>query len=299
MIVVLGTSGYIGGVFADELTRQNIEFRGLSRSCFDYTNLDILSQYLRHVRADFVINSAGYTGKPNVDACETHKSECLSGNAILPTTVAKACRAVGIPWGHVSSGCIFTGNTTDGSGFRETEEPNFCFRTNNCSWYSGCKALGEECLGEFPETYIWRPRIPFSHVDSPRNYLSKLMRYDRLLDAENSISNLNEFVRACIQCWTLQVPFGTYNVTNTGSITTRRVTELMNEYLCPERSFKFFDSESDFMANAAKTPRSNCVLDNSKLLRAGIKMPHVENSIIKSLQHWQNESNSASNKLAG
>jgi putative intracellular protease/amidase len=69
----------------------------------------LLAAALREGRASFVINAAGYTGKPNVDACELHKTDCLQGNAVLPGLIAQACEQAGVPWGHVSSGCIFTG----------------------------------------------------------------------------------------------------------------------------------------------------------------------------------------------
>ena len=65
--------------------------------------------------------------KPNVDACEVHKAECLAGNAVLPGTIAQACEAANVPWGHVSSGCIYTGSRPDGSGFTEEDAPNFSF----------------------------------------------------------------------------------------------------------------------------------------------------------------------------
>ena len=106
----------------------------------------------------------------------------------VPGVIRQACEHCDLPWGHVSSGCIYTGARADGRGFTEEDMPNFCFRTNNCSFYSGCKALGEECLAGSEKTYSWRLRIPFNEVDSSRNYLSKLMLYDRLLQATNSIS---------------------------------------------------------------------------------------------------------------
>ncbi|MCX7888004.1 MAG: dTDP-4-dehydrorhamnose reductase, partial [Verrucomicrobiae bacterium] len=87
------------------------------------------------------------------------------------------------------------------------------------SFYSGCKALGEEVLAGAPQCYIWRPRLPFNEVDNPRNFLSKLMRYEKLLDVRNSISQLDEFVRACLECWQRRVAFGIYNMTTPGSIT--------------------------------------------------------------------------------
>ena len=150
--------------------------------------------------------------------------------------------------------------------------------------------MGEEVLADAENTFIWRLRIPFNHEDSPRNYVSKLVRYERLLEAENSISHLNEFVTACIDCWQKRVPFGTYNVTNSGSVTTRQVTELIRKYLLPEKQYEFFANEAEFMQVAAKTPRSNCVMDNSKLLSTGIAMRTVEDAIIDSLQNWKGAS---------
>jgi UDP-glucose 4,6-dehydratase len=289
LIILLGGTGYVGNAFQRLLVSRNIDFRTVSRADFDYTRKSELIELIRDSDASFLINAAGYTGKPNVDACEIFKSDCLMGNAVLPGTIREACEATNLPWGHVSSGCIFTGARDDGTGFQETDPPNFCFRTNNCSFYSGCKALGEECLADAENTYVWRLRIPFNHVDSNRNFLSKLIRYDRLLHATNSISHLEEFVRCCWECWEKRVPFGKYNVTNSGAVTAKRVTELINSELGLKKQFSFFEDESEFMKKAAKTPRSNCVMDNSKLLATGIEISDVEDAIVKSLRNWQPE----------
>jgi UDP-glucose 4,6-dehydratase len=113
------------------------------------------------------------------------------------------------------------------------------------------------------------------------------MRYDTLLEATNSISHLEEFVNACWQTWDLRAPFGIYNITNTGSVTTSEVVDLIRQELRLEKTFKFFDDEKQFMELAAKTPRSNCVLDNSKLLATGIKMRDVRDAIAISLKNWR------------
>lgn len=206
MIYLLGGSGYIGNAYKAYFRRKGFSFRSLSRSEIDYTNLATLTAALRTDKPEFLVNAAGYTGKPNVDACEIHKSECLAGNAVLPGIIAQACEAANVPWGHVSSGCIYTGCRPDGSGFTEEDAPNFSFRQNNCSFYSGTKALGEEVLASYSNLYIWRVRIPFDQFEHPRNYLTKLMSYSRLLDATNSISELQEFVEASLLCWERHVP---------------------------------------------------------------------------------------------
>ncbi|MFN7844212.1 MAG: SDR family oxidoreductase [Pirellula sp.] len=286
MIVLLGSSGYVGGYFARELETRGIPYIAPSRTHCDYYDPSAVTDLIRQVDAEYLINCAGYTGKPNVDACEADKTECLNGNAILVGRIREACERANIPWGHVSSGCIFTGRNDLGAGFTETDPANFSFRTNNCSFYSGTKALGEEILADCETCHIWRLRIPFNHVDSPRNYLSKLMRYSRLLEAENSLSHLDDFVRVCVDCWVKRVPFGIYNATNTGSVTTRQVADLIRKHLTPDKQYEFFKSEDEFMQMAAIAPRSNCVLDNSKLLETGIHMRHVEEAIMESLQNW-------------
>jgi dTDP-4-dehydrorhamnose reductase len=266
---------------------REIPFKALQRTETDYTDQAVLLETLRRGRPEFLINVAGFTGKPNVDACETRKAECLAANAVLPGRIAEACAAAGVPWGHVSSGCIYNGPGGTGDGYREEDPPNFTFRAGGGSFYSGTKALGEEVLTGYPEVFIWRPRMPFSHLDNPRNYLSKLMRYDQLLDAANSISELHEFVTATFACWEKRAPFGTYHCTNLGHITTREVTDLIKASgICP-KEFVFFRDETEFMRLAAKTPRSNCLLDSSKLARAGIVMTEVHEAVARALRNWQ------------
>ena len=287
MIYLLGGSGYVGTAYQALLQRKGLAFRNIRRADFDYTDRAALTELLRREKPEFLINAAGYTGKPNVDACELHKAECIAGNAVLPGTIAAACADAGVPWGHVSSGCIFTGARTTGAGFTEADTPNFSFRTNNCSFYSGTKALGEEVLAGAPNVFIWRLRIPFNEVDNPRNYLTKLLRYNTLLEAANSISQLDEFVAGTFACWEKRVPFGTYNVTNPGHVTTREVVALIRKTGVSAKDFKFFEDEDEFMRLAAKTPRSNCVMDSRKLAAAGIKLTEVHEAVERDLKRWQ------------
>jgi len=316
MILLLGATGYIGQAFAAELNRRGAPFRALSRREVDYTRFEPLLALLREVKPAFLINCAGYTGKPNVDACETAKADTLLGNALLPQTLAHACAAAGIPWGHVSSGCIYTGAkvcddegvchvepdlTEPGvhrlilekrdrvHGFTELDPPNFSFRAPPCSFYSGTKALGEEAIAGVGRSYVWRLRIPFDEFDSPRNYLSKVQRYAKVYDNVNAISHRADFVRACLDCWFQRVPWGTYNVTNPGWVTTREVVALVQKHIAPNRKFEFWENDTEFYQAAAKTPRSNCVLDVSKLLAAGVRIRPVEAALDESLRNWMPE----------
>jgi dTDP-4-dehydrorhamnose reductase len=284
MIAILGSTGYVGGKYLNYLQASGIDCMGLSRSEVDYSDVSALSGWLSSESPNFLINAAGYTGKPNVDACERHKAECLFGNAVLPGRIRKACEETGTPWGHVSSGCVYQGRREDGVGWSEDDAPNFSFRNPPCSFYSGTKALGEELLGDAEQCYVWRLRVPFNHEESTRNYLCKLLAYDRLLDAENSLSHLDDFVKATVSCHLKEIPFGVYNVINPGAVTTRQVTQWMREEGITAKEFSFFENEESFMKEAAKTPRSSCVLDASKLTASGLGLRSVEEAVRDSLR---------------
>jgi dTDP-4-dehydrorhamnose reductase len=315
MILLLGASGYIGEAFSAELRRREADFLPLSRNQVDYARFDALLECLRAKKPSFLVNCAGYTGKPNVDACELDKAGTLLGNALLPQTIAHACAVAEVPWGHVSSGCIYSGAKISEHGrvrvekslarpdlhalaeakspailgFTETDTPNFTFRDLPCSFYSGTKALGEEAMAGIGRSYIWRLRIPFDEFDSARNYLSKVQRYAKVYENVNSISHRADFAKACLDLWERRAAFGIYNVTNPGYVTSRHVVELIAKRLKPARKFEFWQSDEEFYKIAAKTPRSNCVMDAGKLLAAGVSMRPVEEALEDSLRNWKPE----------
>ena len=312
MIVLLGGTGYVGGQFARTLEERGLRFVAPTRSEVDYTQFGVLRKFLEKTRPEFLINTAGYTGKPNVDACEIHWADTLQGNALFPAAAAHACAGLSIPYGHVSSGCIYSGaRVMEGGrsrierdlnqgdlpallerdrgafqGFTEADEPNFTFRQPPCSFYSGSKALGEEALRGVGQGYIWRLRIPFDRFDNPRNYLSKLQNYAKVYQNANSLSHRADFTAACLDLWQKRAPYGTYNVTNPGFVTTRQVVELIQKILRPARPFEYWSSDEEFYRVAAKTPRSNCILDVTKLLEAGVEVRPVEEALVDSLKNW-------------
>jgi len=317
MVILLGATGYIGQAFGRELNQQGIPFRPLSRKEINYADYRVLRATLQKEKPEFVINAAGFTGKPNVDSCENQKGETIAGNITLAQTVAQACDVAGIKLGFVSSGCIYTGakvrkecgtwavedrlteplvsellskRSERVAGFAETDEPNFCFAHNNCSFYSGTKALAEEVMAGFPDFYVWRLRIPFDEFDGSRNYLSKVQRYAKVYQNWNSISHRRDFVAACLDSWLQKIPGGAYNVVNPGYISTREVVEKIQKRLKPNWEAQFWQSDDEFYRFGAITPRSNCILDTTKILKAGIRIRSVGEALEDALTRWRPES---------
>lgn len=311
MVLLLGSTGYVGRSFADFLKSRRVEVLTISRAVHDYTDPQTLRKLLQKFRPDFLINAAGYTGKPNVDACEKAKAETLFGNTVFPLRLAEACAEESIPWGHISSGCIYQGSKGVDAlgnplGFREDDPPNFDFHSGNCSFYSGTKAMAEEhLLKDGREVYIWRLRVPFDHRDSGRNYLSKLLRYQRLLEVRNSLSHLGDFVASAWATMERGLPYGAYNLTNPGAVTTKEVVELIrqegarrqakDDAFSAERmlkDFSYFASEEEFMKTAAVAPRSSCVLDTTKAEQLGLPLRPVHEALTDSLERWVWETSS-------
>jgi dTDP-4-dehydrorhamnose reductase len=312
MILLLGATGCVGQAFASELRRRGSGFIPLSRSAFDYTRFELLFDYVRKMRPDFVINAAGFSGRPSVDACEAERMETFQANTLLPQTISRVCLMTNTPWGHVSSGGIYAGaKFFDGRqvrlerdlnraqirelfeshperflGFTELDEPNFTFRSPPCSFLAGTKALAEEALRGTDQSFIWRLRLPFGERDEPWNLLTKLQRYRKVYDHVTSLSHLDDFVRACLDLVERRAAFGIYNLTNPGAVTTRQVVEMIQRILKPPRNFEFWADDEEFYSMEGRAPRSNCILDSSKLLRAGIKMRRVEEALEDCMARW-------------
>tara|TARA_R100000008_G_C3563773_1_gene157853 strand:+ start:367 stop:1239 length:873 start_codon:yes stop_codon:yes gene_type:complete len=287
MIGLLGASGYMGQSFINELVNEDIAFLELSRKKHNYYDLESLINFINKYPVEALINCAGYTGKPNVDACENNQNECYEANVELAKTIALACSLTDTKLLHISSGCIYTGDK-DGEGFTEEDAPNFHHTSEiKGSYYSGTKTIAESIVkNTWNNSYIARLRIPFDEIDSPRNYLTKLQKYTKLLNATNSISHRADFTKACIHLLKNKAEFGIYNITNTDPINTSQVADLLKEY-------KFIDSyelveEEDFYKKVdAKAPRSNCVLNNDKIINTGFNMRTSEEALVDSLENWK------------
>ncbi len=292
MILLLGASGYIGRAFANELRRRGHSFIPLTRRAFDYTRFDFLFDYLRTMRPLFLINAASYGGNLSGQTPEGERERMMAANAILPQMIARVCLMTKTAWGHVSSGAIYSGAKVQKNqsitierelgraellelfeahperfrGFTELDEPNFSFHAGPCNFFSGTKALAEEAIRDLGQSYIWRLRLPFNERDEPCNWLCRMQIEPDVSDTINSLSHLEDCVKACLDVWELRAPFGIYNVTNPGAMTTLWMSEEMQRVLKMQMRTVARSSQ------APKAPQSNCILDPGKLLKTGVKL---------------------------
>jgi dTDP-4-dehydrorhamnose reductase len=266
-VLIFGAKGSLGQQFLSL-------YPGAAAPDVDIADPVAVAKALDSVKPDVVINAAGKTGRPNVDWCEDHKMETLHSNVTGPLVLLEECSKRGIYWVHLSSGCVYDGDN-GGKGFSEDDPPNFFG-----SFYSRTKAWSEMALREFP-LLILRLRMPFDGTTAPRNLITKLRGYARVLDVENSLTYLPDFLRAAGELIARR-RMGTYNVVNEGAISPYRIMELYREMVDPSHTFERLTLRG--LPEVTKTGRSNCILSTKKLMGEGIAMRPVELAVREALE---------------
>jgi dTDP-4-dehydrorhamnose reductase len=253
-------AGWIGTQMAERLS-------GVLTSA-DIADEAAVRDALDAVRPDRVVNCAGRTGRPNVDALESHPESTLRSNVVGPIVLASACRERGIHITHLGSGCLYSGDK-DGAGFTEADPPNF-----NGSLYARSKALAEGALSELGALQL-RLRLPISEVPGPRNLLTKLLSFDRVIEVENSITVMEDFWDAAFGLMERRAT-GIWNVVNPGVETHGALLGLYRDAVDPTVEFEVIDALG---LGSALGARSNCLLSTAKLQAAGLGLPPLTESL--------------------
>ncbi len=261
MIVLYG-HGYVADYIAKEMHNQSFKFVRLSHHA------------LLPKETKFIVNAAGFTGNPNVDACEVLRDECVDGNIRWPLKLERIASQISdIPILHITSGCVYTGYDKE---WTENDPPNFTF--NNASFYSACKALAQELLSPYMDkSYLFRIRMPFGPHIHHKNLLTKYERYAKLVDYENSVTQVEDLAKCVCHFIRTKPTYGIYNVCNPGSTSTKEIVAEMGLH-------KEWMTHDDF-AKAVVAPRSNCVL-NTKKLESVYAMRYADQAVSETVRKY-------------
>ncbi len=253
-VLILG-KGYVGTHLEKYLTAQlhNIFFK--SKKDIHYGNGEALYNFCLAEEIDTIVNTSGYTGSPNVDGCEDNKEDCFYYNVKVPVTVESVCKSLDINFIHISSGCIYEGYDKN---FTEEDTPNFGIYEQHSSFYSKTKHISELML-DVNFTNIIRIRMPIESELTDKNLITKLLKYDNIIDYANSKTDmlvLCEFIDTVIN----NFKAGIYNAVHSNALTTRQVIKVLKDNGVENEDWKYVTYE----ALEIKCNRSNCVLSNQK-----------------------------------
>jgi 3,5-epimerase/4-reductase len=250
----------------------------------DYHIADQLERY----KPDVVINCMGYCGAKNIDDCEQNPQRTIESNLTIPTILASHCNKLGIHFVHIGSGCIYYGNSPNikmgltgkkkDLGWRETDTP----KLENASLYSRVKYACDLAIASLPNTCVLRIRMPISDKDSPRNLINKLLRYENVLEAPNSVTFLSDLVRA-VEWAVDNKKTGIYHVTNPTALTHVQLLEEYKKYV-PEHKYNIINEEQ--LNKFILAPRSNCILNTDKLTSEGFHMTPTLEALEKCIANY-------------
>jgi len=270
--LVYGKTGWIAGKLGVILTEQGSDWQ--FSNC-RMENRESVAAELDEVKPTHVLCAAGVTGRPNVDWCEDNKHTTIRANVIGALTLMDLCMLRDIHLTNFSTGCIFeydAEHPIGGKVFTEDDNGNF-----DGSFYSKSKGLVEQLIRYYPNVLQLRVRMPISDDLHPRNFITKITKYERVVNIPNSMTILTDLLPASISMAKRSLT-GIYNFTNPGAISHNEILDLFAKYVRPGFTYKNFTEEEQ--DKILKARRSNNELDASKLVAACPEIKPIKEAII-------------------
>lgn len=263
-IYILGSTGFLGGKTAEYMKNQGHE---VITDRVDLTDLIGLKKKFDEVKPDAVINFAGVRAYPTIDWCEDNKEATVAVNVGGALNFALASITAGAYPIMICSGCVYTGDTS--RKFTEDDEPNFFG-----SFYSRMRHAMQISLKELPVLQV-RIRMPISMHPHPRNFITKIASYQKVINIPNSMTLIEDMLPA-LEILMEKKPFGILNLTNDGYVQHKDVLAAYKEIVDPNHTYiPITLEELQGKGGITTSERSNCVLDTTKCKSLGINMPEM------------------------
>jgi len=261
VILFYGSKGWIGGLFIKYIKKEhNIKIiEGVSR--LDNKN-DILNE-IKKYKPTHIVSFTGRThgdvGDKKINTIDYLEypgklTENINDNLFGPVQLASICQDKKIHYTYLGTGCIF--NSKESESFNESDFPNYFG-----SSYSIVKGFTDSLMKNFPVLNL-RIRMPISSEPNDRNFINKIVNYEKICSVQNSMTILDDFFPIFIDL-IINKKIGTWNCTNPGTISHNQILRLYREFIDPTFTWKNFSIQEQ--SNILKSERSNNKLDTFKL----------------------------------
>jgi nucleoside-diphosphate-sugar epimerase len=217
-----------------------------------------------------------YNGKeyPTIDYLEQpgRLEENIKDNLFAPVSLAILCKELDISLNYLGTGCIFNYNETHTTeiGFTEEDQPNFFG-----SSYSIVKGFTDRLMHLLPVCNA-RIRMPITDENNSRNFITKIVNYQKICSMPNSMSVLDDLIPVFIDLAVRNFK-GTINLTNPGVIEHNEILQMYKEIVDPNFVWQNFTYDEQIKILAAG--RSNNYLDTKLLESLYPDVPHIKDSI--------------------
>lgn len=134
-------------------------------------------------------------------------------------------------------------------------------------------------MKEYENVCTLRVRMPISSdLENPRNFITKIARYDKVVNIPNSMTVLDELLPISIEMAKRNLK-GIWNFTNPGVISHNEILEMYRDYIDPKFNWTNFTLEEQ--AKVIVAQRSNNEMDASKLKNEFPGLLSIKESLIK------------------
>jgi 3,5-epimerase/4-reductase len=264
-ILVWGHKGWIGSHILQCIKEAGHEAIGATSRA---DNEVAVEAELKAVKPDRAISLIGRTRGGQfltIDYLEQKGKikENLTDNLWGPIVLAFQCGKVGVHLTYMGTGCVFhyddSAHVVGGKGFTEKDDPNFFG-----SAYSTVKGFTDRAMRMmFNDNCLnVRIRMPITPDDSPYNFVTKIVNYDRVINIPNSMTVMPELLPLMVDMSVKKVT-GTINLTNPGAISHNEVLGLYKKHVDPSFTWQNFTSEEQ--DKILLSGRSNNLLETSRL----------------------------------
>jgi 3,5-epimerase/4-reductase len=291
-ILVYGAKGWIGQQFIEILKKSNIQFC-IGECRID--NNDDLKDELEKIQPTHVISLIGRThGKvgdkeyTTIDYLEQDGKlyENIRDNLYSPILLSMLCTHLKIHYTYLGTGCIFKYDNEhpfeeEFNGFNEKSKPNFFG-----SSYSIVKGFTEQLMNMFGNNVLnLRIRMPITGTKNKRNFITKIVNYEKICSIKNSMTVLPELLPFVLEMMKNNET-GTINLTNPGLISHNEILNLYKEIVDPSFTWKIFSQSEQREILAAD--RSNNYLETKRLENLFPQVKHIRESVRDCLINYKN-----------
>jgi dTDP-glucose 4,6-dehydratase len=278
--LIYGHQGWIGKQVV-ALLRSRYEVNLGESRVDDEKNVEL--EILKH-HPDRIISLTGRThgeGIQTIDYLEKPGKlvDNVRDNLYGPLVLAILCKKLNVHLTYLGTGCIFSDQGEE-TNFNEDNLPNFFG-----SSYSIVKGFTDRLMHQFDSNVLnVRIRMPITDNHNPRNFITKITKYERICSIANSMTVLPDLLPLMVDMAKRKVT-GTINLTNPGVITHNEILEMYKELVDPKFTWKNFTIEEQNKILASG--RSNNALDTSKLQAMYPNVLPIKESVRKSLERMR------------
>ena len=125
--------------------------------------------------------------------------------------------------------------------------------------------------------------MPIVKYDNPRNFITKITKYDKICSIQNSMSYLPDLLPIALDM-SMNKTTGTINLTNPGTISHNEILDLYKQYVEPNFTWNNFSIEEQNQILLSK--RSNNKLNTNKLESMYPNVSNIQNALDKCLKNY-------------